>query len=282
MTNAQQAEHWNGPGGEHWVAEGDRYRRMLQPYSDHVLDAFGPQPGERILDVGCGNGDLTLAVAERVGADGHVLGVDLSRPMLANARRRARDRRIDNVEFVHGDAQVFPFEVDAFDGVVSRFGVMFFDDPTAAFANIARALHGAGRLAFVCWRDLLLNEYVMVPAAAALEHVPVPDFGVPGAPGPHAFADADKLRTVLSDAGFTDVGITESDEQLYLGSSVADVIEFFRHHEFAEILFRDVDPDAEQRAWRSIEAALQERATPEGISLASAAWLVTARRGGGV
>lgn len=280
MANAQQIEHWNGETGRAWVRDGERYASMLGPFGDRVLETMAPRPGERILDVGCGNGDLSMDAARRVAPSGSVVGLDVSRPMLENAAARAASAALSNVEFREADAQVATFPAGSFDAACSRFGVMFFDDPVVAFANIRSALRPGGRLIFACWRDLVLNEYVMIPAAAALEHLPAPNVEALSGPGPYSLADPDQTRRVLRDAGYTEIDLAEIDEQILMGENPADVTRFFRGHEFAEILFDNAPPDAAERAWSAIEDALQLRATDEGIRLAGAAWIVTAHAPG--
>ena len=277
MANTDQIAHWNGEAGEAWVRDGERYAAMLGPFGDRVLDAMAPQPGERVLDIGCGSGDLAIDVADRVAPTGSVLGLDISRPMLDDAAARAARAGTDNVEFREGDAQVAPLPPASFDAACSRFGVMFFEDATAAFSNIRSALRSQGRLVFVCWRDLMFNEYVVLPAAAALEHLPAPNVEALSGPGPYSLADPDLVRRVLTDAGYTDIDLVEVDEQISMGDDAESVAGFFRRHEFAEILFKDAPAVAAERAWAAIEAGLREHETADGVRLTGAAWLVSAR-----
>jgi SAM-dependent methyltransferase len=183
MPNMEQMDYWNGVGGEHWVAEQARYDEINAEFGAQVVAALAPQPGDRVLDVGCGNGALSLAIAPQVAPSGFALGLDISGPMLEAARQRAHAARLSNAIFEHGDAQTYQLEAAAFDAMVSRFGVMFFDDPDAAFANLARSLRRGGRIVFTCWQDLLANDWLMVPAGAAMAHVPMPDLGEAGQPG---------------------------------------------------------------------------------------------------
>jgi SAM-dependent methyltransferase len=278
--NASQIQSWDGPAGQHWVAEAERYDRMTRSFCEQIIEAAAPGPGERVLDVGCGNGAVALAVSALVAPGGSVMGLDVSGPMLAHARRRAEQAGIASVSFLQGDAQVYPLPPASFDAVVSRFGVMFFDDPVAAFANIGRALRPGGRIAFTCWRDLLVNDWLMVPAGAALQHVPMPDLGQPGAPGPFSLADPERVRQVLQDAAFAQIALEEVARPMPLGSSADDVLAFMRGTEMAQVLMSGVDPGTAERAWAAVKAALQAHAEPGGITLAGTAWLVTARRAG--
>src|SRR5688500_5072726 len=199
MPNVEQAEYWDGPGGEHWAADAERYDEINRRFGERIVSAVEARPGERVLDVGCGNGVLSLALARQVMPDGSVLGLDLSGPMLGEARRRAEAAGLDNVSFEQGDAQVAALPEASFNAAVSRFGVMFFEDPVAAFANIGRALRPDGRLVFACWQELLRNEWLVVPSAAALAFVPMPELGEPGRPGPFSLADPERVRSVLGD-----------------------------------------------------------------------------------
>src|SRR5262245_18186906 len=201
MPNVEQAEYWSGTGGEHWVAEQARYDRMVTGFGDRVVEVLSPRAGERVLDVGCGNGALSLAIGPLVAPEGSVLGLDISGPMLAVAGRRARAAGQENVGFERGDAQVHDLPDGGFDAVVSRFGVMFFDDPQAAFANLARALRPGGRIVIACWQELMANSWLMVPVAAALTQVPMPDLGELAGPGPFSLAKPDDVRSVLDGAG---------------------------------------------------------------------------------
>lgn len=278
MPNDAQIESWDGAGGEHWAAEAERYDRINSGYTEHIVRAASPAPGERVLDVGCGNGALSLAVAPLVAPGGSVTGLDISGPMLATAERRAAEAGRDDVSFTKGDAQVASLPDASVDVVVSRFGVMFFDDPVEAFANLARALRPGGRVAFSCWRDLLSNDWLMVPVAAALEHVPMPRLGVPGEPGPFALADPDRLRSILGDAGLADVGVEEVEVPMEIGTDVDDAVSFLQGTDMAATIFADVEPDAVARAWDAIRAALEPHATADGVFLTGRAWIVTARR----
>ena len=182
VPNADQREQWAREGAQ-WVAEADRYDTMFQPFGEAVLAAASLAPGERVADVGSGNGALTIEAARRVGPTGMALGIDISTPMLDLARRRATQAGTGNVKFVEADAQVHPFGGGSLDAILSRFGVMFFDDPQAAFANLAGALRPGGRLAFACWQDLFQNEWMLVPGAAAAQYVGLPEME-PGAHRP--------------------------------------------------------------------------------------------------
>ena len=167
MPNVEQVAYWDGSGGEHWVAEQERYDQINAGFGDRVVEVLSPCPGERVLDVGCGNGALSLAIGPLVAPEGSVLGLDISGPMLARATVRVRAAGLENVRFERGDAQELVLLDAGFDAMVSRFGVMFFDDPQVAFANLARSLLSGGRVVFACWQDLVVNEWLMVPVGAA-------------------------------------------------------------------------------------------------------------------
>lgn len=278
MPNEEQTEYWSGKGGEHWVAEAERYDAMIREFGKALLAAADPQPGERALELGCGNGALAVATAERLGPDGRLTAVDVSAPMLDLARSRADAAGLTNVEFVEADVQTYPFEPDGYDFAFSRFAVMFFDDPDAAFGNVAVAVRPGGRVAFTCWQELFANQWVMIPAAAALEYVPMPDLGEPGGPGPFSLAEPDRVRSLLEGAGFTDPSVEALEAPVRVGADVEDAVAYYRMSDFAETLFADVDDDTAAKAWEAVSGAIAPYATPEGVTLPGGAWLVTATR----
>jgi SAM-dependent methyltransferase len=276
VPNAGQLEQW-AREGEQWVAEADRYDAMLEPFGEAVLAAVGLSPGEQVADVGCGNGAVTIAAARRVGPNGMALGIDISRPMLDLARRRATQAGVGNVEFVEADAQVHPFVGGSLDAILSRFGVMFFEGPETAFANLAGALHPGGRLAFACWQDLFQNEWMLVPGAAAAQHVGLPEME-PGAPGPFALADAGQVEHILASAGFQDISLESIARPMRAGSDVDDTVAFFESTDIARRLMAGAPPDTVAAALDAIRGALVPYAGGEGVVLNGKAWLVTARK----
>jgi SAM-dependent methyltransferase len=274
MVNDEQIEFWNGPPGETWAALQDRLDRQLDPLGRAALGALQPRRGEHVLDVGCGNGQTTLQLAEAVGPTGRVVGVDVSAPMLAAARARKAG---PHVSFLRADAQVQAFD-QPFDAIFSRFGVMFFADPAAAFANLRRALKPGGRMAFVCWRSEGENPIMTVPLTAAKKRIPLqlpaPD---PTAPGPFALADRARLERILQTAGFASVAITPHDERIG-GNDRAATLELALQIGPLGRLLRE---HPEYRA--GVVDAVREAIEPfivDGIAqLPSATWIVNARRG---
>jgi SAM-dependent methyltransferase len=275
--NRGQADYWNGDEAAHWLVHEDRYERMLQPFIAHLLGSAGISSSDRVLDIGCGCGATTRSAA-RVARAGEVLGVDLSGPLVACATKRARQEGLTNVGFEIADAQVHPFVASAFDVAVSRCGVMFFDDPVVAFANLTRALRPGGRLTFVCWQALLENEWITVPGLAAARYVALPELEGPGEPGPFALADPTRLRDILGAAGLADVEIRSVVEPLWLGSDVEDTVEFVKATGIGQTLLRGADPTTIARVSEAVAEALAAHLTPDGVRLGSAAWLVTALR----
>jgi len=198
-----------------WAEVREPLELQLAPLGRRALEVLAPHPGESVLDIGCGGGETSLDLARAVAPDGTVVGIDLSAAVLAFAQRAAKG--CERVRFVQADAQMFPFEPASFDAAFSRFGVMFFADPTAAFINIRRSLRPNGRLAFVCWRALEENLLDILPLRAASAHLPPQPAHDPDAPGPFAFANPDRVRGILERAGFAEIEITARDQQVGSG-----------------------------------------------------------------
>lgn len=274
--NARQVAEWNGSVGERWAADQERTDRLIKPFGDAALAAARAQAGEAVLDVGCGCGDTSLAVAQMVGSKGRVVGVDVSAPMLAVAARRAADIR--NVKFLEADASkaVLP---GPFDLLVSRFGVMFFDDPTSAFTHLRSSLKPGGRLSFVCWRVAAENPWATLPAqtarkAARIEAPPAD----PTAPGPFAFGDADRVKGIVNAAGFTGITIENFEAPMYLGSSPRSAAEGVCRIGPASRVAIEAGPERLPAIIDAIEAALAPHSAVDGsISLPGRTWIVTAR-----
>jgi SAM-dependent methyltransferase len=278
IANAFQAEHWNSEEEmHHWVDLQARYDTMLEPFAEMIRSAARISFGESVLDVGCGCGATTRAAAV-LAVPGEVVGVDLSAPMLDRARQDAEACGLTNVRFLQADAQVHQFEHDHFDAVISRFGVMFFDDPVAAFSSVRAATRPGGRLVFVCWQPMADNAWLLVPGAALAQHIPLPDLGAPDAPGMFAFSDPERVRSVLSDAGWHDVVLAGRDTTILVGGggSVADTVEFLRSSSMGRTLLASADADAENKALAAVTSALTPYASDEGVRLGAAVWLVTA------
>ena len=265
MTNTAQTEQWNGPTGEFWATHAERYERTLGVLTRHVLRGAALEAADRVLDVGCGCGATTREAA-RLAASAH--GVDLSGPMLAHARRAAAE---PNVTFEQADAQVAP--LGEFDVAISRLGVMFFDDPAAAFANLRGA---ATRLAFVCWGALSDNEHRVAELAALTPHVPMPAPRTDDGPGAYSLADPDRVRTLLTGAGFTEVELEEIREPISLGSSAAEAVEFRLNDPTVQGWLAEAGAEAAGRATEALLRTYEEHKTSAGVQFDSAAWLVTA------
>ncbi|MFZ0173578.1 MAG: methyltransferase domain-containing protein [Acidimicrobiales bacterium] len=276
MANTDMAEYWNGRPADVWVTEAERFDSMLARFGRRLLTATVLEPGERVLDVGCGNGATSLEAARAVGPGGRVTGLDLSAPMLEVARRRAEEQGID-MDFVQGDAQTASFD-QPFDVVVSRFGVMFFDDPEAAFANLAKAARPGGRLCFVCWQEMFANEWIAVPAMAMVAHVGLPEMPEPGAPGPFALADAGRIRDILASAGWSDVSVEEHKDAMLMGRDPEDVLSFMLSDEMGRRLVEGKDQEVVKAGTEATLEALRPYVTLEGVVLGGTYWLVTARK----
>jgi SAM-dependent methyltransferase len=272
--NSQQIAYWNETAGPIWVAMQDALDAELRTLGVAAMDVLAPRRGERLIDVGCGCGDTTTELARRVGPQGSVVGVDISAPMLDVARRRAA--AFPHASFLQADAQTFEFKPA--DGAFSRFGVMFFEDPPRAFANIRKALAPAGRLVFVCWRALAENAWMTTPLTAILPLLPAPpQMPAPGAPGPFAFADGERVRAILAQAGYGDIVIAAHDEKVGWGD-LETSIRVALHVGAVGVAAREY-PHLRERLAEAVRGALAPHVTPKGVKLQAGVWIVSAKAG---
>lgn len=216
--------------------------------------------------------------AARAARRGQALGVDLSAPMLTEARRLASRDGVDNAAFEQADAQTCKFPAATFDVAISCFGLMFFGDPRAAFANIAEALRPGGRLAFTCWQDVAGNQWLTVPLAAVAAHVTMPGLPASGEPGPFSLADPQRVRGLLTGAGFDGIGVEALEEPRWIGEDVDDAMGYYTRMPIARSLLATADEQTTAVTMAALREALRPHQRPEGLILRSAAWLVTARR----
>jgi SAM-dependent methyltransferase len=273
--NQEQIDYWNGDNGTRWVQGRDEIDALLAPVAAAAIDRARVAPGWHVIDIGCGCGSTTLELGRLTGPAGSVLGIDVSGPMIENARSRIGPGSA-HVSFHLADASTHRFEPHAADLVFSRFGVMFFADPSLAFANIRTALRPSGRVVFACWRALGENDWARLPMEAALAFLPPPEPPAPTAPGPFAFADARRLRGILERSGYADIAIEGLDLPLRLEGSMDTVMAFYRDIGPAARLLREAEAPARERALQAMREALARHHDGRGIRLDSAAWLVSA------
>jgi ubiquinone/menaquinone biosynthesis C-methylase UbiE len=287
--NAAQAQRWNGESGRYWIAHRKRHlagHRYLLP---HLFGAAAISPGERVLDVGCGCGATTIAAAQAArgtakagppgwlsggGESGAAIGLDLSGPMLDVARRLTSQAGLTNAGFVRGDAQICPVRRESCDVMISSFGVMFFDDPAAAFARMAATLRPRGRLAFLCWQHDMHNELFAIPLRAFGAHtrLPAPAVG-------ELFTDPQRVTELLSSTGWDDIQIDAVSEPAWIGSDVADVMSYVRGMPMVRNLAADLGNEVlAERVLAVIAGQYAARQRPDGVWVRAAAWLVTAYR----
>ena len=283
LNNATQIEFWNGETGRNWVTHDALMETMLQPLGESVIETLAPQLGEHVLDIGCGCGHTSLSLAQRVGAEGSVTGIDISAPMLAVASYLAAERNAErtSIQFVEADAQTYALEPKRYDVAFSRFGVMFFEDPVAAFANIRSALRASGRLAFCCWQPRAVNPFMTVPAMAALELLPAPPEMPPRTPGPFAFEEADYITEILTNAGFGSVAVTPLQQPLTFGRglSLVDIVERLVQIGPIAQMVREASEDLQQPVRdKVIDAVKPFYSEDTGMTLDGQFWQVTARR----
>jgi len=207
-ANTAMGEYWNEVAGPRWVARAGLQEARNVEVAALLQQEAAPRPGERVLDIGCGTGATAIPFAAAVDPGGHVTGVDISEPMLEQCRKNVAAAGATNLSFVLADAQVHRFSADSFDLLISRFGVMFFADPVAAFTNLFAGLRHGGRLCMAVWASLAENTHWKIPFEIAVKHLGEPKPVDPREPGPMAFRDPAYLRDILTKAGFTDISVT--------------------------------------------------------------------------
>ncbi|MFC7643717.1 class I SAM-dependent methyltransferase [Streptosporangium lutulentum] len=279
VVNTEQAEAWNGYEGNHWADHQDRYDAVNSGFNDHLLAAADLGEQDRVLDIGCGNGQVTRLAARRARL-GHSTGIDLSGPMLQRARATAADEGVSNVTFARGDAQIHPFPAAGFDVAVSRFGIMFFADPVAAFANIGRALRpGAVSPCCPCapwprttWEPSSRRWPSTCPRIPC---GPTPT-GRPS--GPESLADPDRIHEVLTDAGYEKVASAPVEAAQVWGRDAADAARFLYAWGPVRHMLGKVDQTSAARARDALTAALRPYEGHDAVRLRGAARLITATR----
>lgn len=279
--NTHQIANWNDQSGERWLASQVRLDAMVAAFGQAAIEAAAPATGERVLDIGCGAGTSSLALAARVGTGGQVLGVDISQPLIARARALAPQHT--PALFQVADAGSGELPESAFDILFSRFGVMFFDDPTGAFAHMRRALRPGGRVAFVCWRGAAENDWMRLPMAAIKGIVPLTAPPDPEAPGPFSFGDRERVARIMTVAGFTDIAIAPFDASVPFGeggtrdAAIDDAVKMALEVGPLSRTLANQPDDLRARASAAVRAVFAGRPGERSVMIDGAAWIVTAR-----
>ena len=273
-TNVEQLRAWAGDEGAFWAANARRYDLAMAGYHARFLEAAAISATDTVLDIGCGNGQTTRDAA-RLARDRSALGVDLSVQMLAVARRLAEEEGLPNAAFEQADAQIHPFAEGAFDVVMSRTGAMFFGDRAAAFANIARALRPGGRLDLLVWQPIPRQEWFLSFTTALASGRPLPN-PPPEAPSPFSLSDPDRVRVLLTSAGFTAPRFEDLRAPMPFGTDPEDAYEFVLGQ--LGWMLEGLDDAGRDRAQDALQATIREHDTGAGVAFESATWLITAER----
>jgi len=274
--NAEQIAYWNGPGGRHWTDRQQLQDIVLAPVSEILISRAQVKPGETVIDVGCGCGATSFDLIKQTSPGGHVTGVDISEQMLARARELSPPGA--PVEFVLADATVHPFPPSSADLLFSRFGVMFFAQPTDSFANMRKVLKPDGRLAFACWRTPRDNPWMILCLQDAYKHVPKLPELKPDDPGPFSFASEERVHHILRSAGFLDIAMERVDLSLDIatGRGLEAALETVLAIGPTSRALDGQPADKVAAATQSIRATLAAHQKGDTVPLGGSIWIVTA------
>jgi SAM-dependent methyltransferase len=277
--NAAQIAYWNDVASVSWTKFQTELDAIFAPLTEIALSAAAPSSGERVIDVGCGCGATVLELAGRVGPAGRVLGVDVSAPMAERARARIAERSLHNARIEVSDAAVHPFTPADTDLLFSRFGVMFFTDPTAAFSKLRKAMRPDGRLLFACWRPLADNPWFALPLQVTRGLLPPQPPADPIAPGPFAFASSDRVLGILRDAGWRDASTQRHDVPMRIAApgDLDGGADFATRVGPLARLLAEADDSTRAKARQAVIDALGAHDSADGINLTGSIWLVSAR-----
>ena len=282
-SGAVTKEAWQDVSGQKWARQQERTDAQLGPLGLPAIEALGLGAGERVLDVGCGAGQTLLQLAERVGPSGWVTGLDVSGPLVDQARQRVARSGNDRIDVVLGDAETMRLPPPPYDALFSRFGVMFFQDPAAAFANLARALRPGGRLAFLCWQALQKNPWAFEPLQAVRSLAPdqpVPEMLSPEKPGPFRFSDPDLVRGYLTKAGLRDVAIVPHETPMSIGGarSADEAVDFALDIGPAARFISELPPERHAQVRPLLARVFEPARGAGGVRMMARTFVVTARR----
>ena len=272
-TESEQRALWNGVAGRAWVDAQELLDRLFTPFERLLVHTVTSVSARSVLDVGCGTGSTTLAVARALGAGGRCLGIDISEPMIALAQTRAAQQRLP-AQFICADAQTHPFEPAAVDMIMSRFGVMFFSDPVQAFSNLRRAAREQARLVFIAWRSADDNPFMTTAERAAAPLLPDLPPRRPGAPGQFAFADRDRVQTILHESGWNGIDIQPLDVECAL--SEADLTRYVTRLGPVGLMLHDADENTRARVVETVRGAFDPYVHGDQVRFTAACWMVSA------
>lgn len=273
-TDDEQTALWNGRAGCAWVEAQELLDQVLKPFEDLLVEAVSAGSGGRVLDVGCGTGSTTLAIARLLGANGRCIGIDISDPMIAAARARA-EREGTPASFIRADAQIHEFEPASFDMIMSRFGVMFFDDSVRAFANLRRAARDSAGLRFIAWRNAGENPFMTTAERAAAPLLPNLPARQPDAPGQFAFADEHRVCRILEESGWLDIHIRPIDVACTLPEK--DLVYYLTRLGPVGMMLQEADDQTRTRVVETVRAAFGPFVHGAEVRFTAACWIVSAR-----
>ncbi len=275
-TNEEQIAMWNDTAGRAWVELQDTLDRVLEPFEALLVKAVAARRAQRVLDIGCGTGSTTLAIARQIGPKGSALGVDISEPMIALAKQRA-ERESVPPRFICADAQTHAFDGESFDMIVSRFGVMFFDDPVRAFANLRRAAAPKAELQVIAWRSAAENPFMTTAERAAAPLLPNLPVRRPGAAGQFAFANGDRVRTILEESGWTAIDIRPIDVACTLPEK--ELVRYVTRLGPVGLVLHEADAQTRTRVIETVRAAFAPYVQGADVRFTAACWMVGAQAG---
>ena len=278
-TKSHQMEFWNTGRGSAWARYADGIDFILSDVTAAIFDAIPLGVGDHVIDLGCGNGGTALAIADRVGPTGSVTAIDISRPMIERGQQRAEATNLTNITFVVGDATIAPLPLGLFDALISRLGCMFFDKPVDAFRRMRSAMKQGGRFSIGVWRSPRENLWAMEPVSAARQYLQMAPRPGPNDPGAFSFADPDRVRRILSDAGWTDAVFAPVNFQLPMGRTDEEALTFITELGPLSAPLYSATAKNRSAAITAIENVLEANRNEDGaIRLAAACWIITARR----